>query len=105
LGDGGIPDETDDALGAFGLVRAKQEDTDTPFPVYWFNWDTLYIFCSTWMQWKRVVVQGRTVRDCIDWPQVESALNLNGIKRAQWPTIFVGLRAMQDEAIEYLSRS
>jgi hypothetical protein len=72
--------------------------------VYAINWETLIIFGATWKQWRKLVVGNRVVRDSVDFAQVESALTLSGIKRAQWPLIFEGLRAMENEALEYLNR-
>lgn len=44
-----------------------------------------------------IVKNNTEVRVGIDWSQVESAMNLSGIKRAQRPAIFEGLRAIQDD--------
>ncbi len=75
-----------------------------PFRVYAINWPTLEIFWATWNQWRKVVLKESLVRDGMDWTQVESALNLSGIKRAQWPMIFEGLGKMETEALQYLNR-
>ncbi len=102
---GGAPDETDTALNAFGLVReGAGEILDAPFRVHATNWPALNIFCATWQQWRKVAVNNNLVRDCMDWTQVEAALNLSGIKRAGWPLIFEGLRAAESEALKFLQR-
>lgn len=108
LGGGDVADETDTALAAFGLtqdvgVYGNTPELDEPFKVYAINWETLQVFWATWNQWRKVVIGNQAVRDCIDWAQVESALKLSKVKRGKWPMIFEGLRAMQDEVLEYLN--
>lgn len=105
LNGGAIPDETDEALASFGLIKDESvaHDGDEPFRVYAVNWETLQIFWATWKQWKKTTVGNSVVRDGIDWAQVESALKLSRIKRSRWTLIFEGLLAMQDEAIETLN--
>ena len=105
LGSGGDSrDDTDEALAAFGLQRDAAPILEPePFKVYAINWTTLNLFWSTWKQWRTVVLHDRAVRDSMDWMQVEAALNLSGIKRAQWPLIFEGLQAMEQQALECLN--
>ena len=100
---GAVPDESDDALAAFGLQRTDDSGlkTEEPFAVFCFNWRTLHIFLSTWNQW-HVVVGKELVRMGMNWGEVEAALKLSGIKRREWTVIFEGLLAMQDEAINIL---
>lgn len=104
--DGGeVQDDTDEALASFGLVREEILDASgESFAVYAINWPTLNVFFSTWNQWHRAVVNNNIVRCGMDWAQVEAALKLNRVERPQWPMIFEGLRAMEDEALEYLKR-
>jgi len=105
LDGGGTEDDTDDALAAFGLVLEGAEDeSDAPFRIYRSNWLTLAVFSATWNQWRKVWVKDRLVRECIDWSQVESALNLSNIDRAQWPQIFEGLKVAQQATLDYLNR-
>lgn len=105
LGGGTIPDETDKALAAFGLVQEVSErKTDQLFKVYDFNWSTLETFCATWPQWKKTVAGSRVIRDAIDWMQVECVMKFMRIRRSDWPLIFEGLQAMQNEALEILNR-
>lgn len=92
----------DESLAAFGLMREAPPQQDEPFRVYSFNWPTLTIFWSTWNQWRKVSVKNAVLRDSMDWAQVESAMNLSGIKRAQRPVIFEGLRALEAEALKIL---
>jgi len=47
---------------------------------------------------------GGAVRLGMDWGQVESSLRLAGIKRREWPVVFEGLQAMENEALETLNR-
>lgn len=100
---GGIHDDTDEALAKFGLVREEPENSQEPFPVYASNWQTMTIFWATWNQWRMRVVDKQVMREGMDWAQVESALSLSGIKRAQWPLIFEGLRTAETVAIEYFN--
>lgn len=104
--DGGeTEDETNEALAGFGLVlEGAEAASDAPFRIYRCNWAALGVFCATWQQWRKVWLKDRLVRECIDWAQVESVLNLAGIKRTQWPRIYEGLKAAQDEALDYLNR-
>lgn len=78
-------------------------DESAPFKVYAHNWPTLTLFWSTWNQWRKVVINNSAVRDSMDWQQVESAMNLSGIKRKQRVAIFEGLRALEPEALKILS--
>ena len=73
-------------------------DSDAPLLIYNFNWTTLSIFISTWSQW-HVVVAKELVRIGMNWVEVESALRLSGIRRSEWPVIFEGLQAMQNEVL------
>ena len=84
-------------------MQEGADSGDEPFAVYAFNWTILSIFWATWHQWKKIVIGTKIIRDAIDWTQVESALNLSKIKRAEWPHIFEGLRAAQDAALEHLN--
>ncbi len=77
---------------------AGEIDSDDPLPVYSFNWTTLSIFIATWSQW-HVVVARDLVRIGMNWGEVESALRMSGIKRSEWPVVFDGLQAMQNEAL------
>ena len=91
-------------MAAFGLVREGGEDEDHgPLRVYPCNWLTLNVFCSCWNQWRIVMGKDGPVRMGMDWSQVESALTLSGIKRREWPVIFEGLQAMENEAITSLN--
>jgi len=92
----------DESLAAFGLVREAPPQQDEPFRVYAFNWPTLTVFWATWNQWRKVLIGKTVVRDSMDWAQVESAMNLSGIKRAQRPAIFERLRALEAEALKVL---
>lgn len=59
---------------------------------------------ATWRQWRWISGgMGRPVRDGLDWQQVQSALELGGVNREDWPGIFSGLRVMQAEALEALA--
>ena len=50
-----------------------------------------------------MVVGKELVRVGMNWGEVEASLKLSGIKRREWPTIFEGLQAMQDEALTFFS--
>lgn len=105
LGGGDVPDEIDDALAAFGLVaEGNEESTDEPFKVYAINWETLQVFWFTWNQWRKLLIGNQAVRDCMDWSQVDAALNLSKVKRGKRPMIFEGLRAMEKEVLDYLNK-
>lgn len=93
----------DESLAAFGLVLDAEPQQNEPFRVYAFNWPTLTLFWSTWNQWRKLVIKNTVVRDSMDWASVESAMNLSGIKRAQRPAIFEGLRAMETTALKVLN--
>lgn len=99
-----MADEVDESLAAFGLMReGETEERSEPFRVYALNWPTLTLFWATWNQWRKVSINNTVVRDSMDWAQAESAMNLSGIKRAQRPTIFEGLRALEAEALKIMS--
>lgn len=57
-----------------------------------------------WRQWRWLSLMTSAMRQGLDWQQVESVLRLKRIGKKQWPGIFEGLDAMQDEALEALSR-
>lgn len=84
-------------------MREAAPQQEESFRVYSFNWPTLSLFWSTWNQWRKVVFQNSVARDSMDWAQVESAMNLSVIKRAQRPVIFEGLRAMEQVALNILN--
>lgn len=92
---GGSPDETDQALAAFGLKRTTAPENES-FGVYYFNWSAFCTFVNTWQQW-RIAPNG--ARAGMDWAQVESALRLARVARGEWPHVFTGLRAMQDAVL------
>lgn len=85
-------------------MREDGEDDSEPFRIFAVNWPTLQIFWATWKQWRKIAINNTQVRDCMDWTQAKAALELCGIKRTGWPLIFEGLRAAEQEAIEFLSK-
>jgi hypothetical protein len=74
------------------------EKKNEPLAVFYFNWQTLSVFISTWNQWN-VVAATELVRIGMNWSEVESSLKLSGVKRCNWPEIFEGLQVMQTEVL------
>jgi hypothetical protein len=97
VGGGESSDETDAALAAFGIKMADEKKNE-PLAVFYFNWQTLSVFISTWNQWNVVAVT-ELVRIGMNWSEVESSLKLSGVKRCNWPEIFEGLQVMQTEVL------
>lgn len=82
-------------LEAFGLQLEKPiepEGTD----VWPDNWLAVQSFAALSTQW-RLGPSGQLVG--LDYGAIPPTLDLLGIKRAEWPDVFAGLRVMEAEAI------
>ena len=58
-----------------------------------------------WRRWRYLTPPaGKAVRQCLDFAQVNAALEGMGIGRERWPEIHRGLDVMESEALDALAR-
>lgn len=83
-------------IGLADAAQEAREAREAPFAVLACNWRTAQIWGDLWRRWRKDR-QGQ--REALDLQQAESALALRRIPQTEWPAIFDGLLAMEDEAI------
>lgn len=86
----------------FGMEEEADNIAQRPTPTYevWpENIEVVNLFCSVATQWDFVLEMGAVLHRGLNYNQVKSALELMGIKRSRWPTLFHGLQVMEQAAL------
>ena len=79
-----------------------EEASGPPLEIWPDNAATVNAFIAMGTQWRTGGMAG--LPSGLDYAALPAVLRLTGIKRAEWPEVFEGLRVMEDVALETIRK-
>lgn len=86
-------------------ARRKLKPPDSHFHVWEENWPVVVLFSELATQWRVQVGMSSVVYFGLDYPSVESVMNVQRIPRAARAELLHGLRVMENAALPLLNKN
>jgi hypothetical protein len=84
-------------------VAAEAEPVEAAFEVHEDAWESWLFFLQVSRQWVYVVagggMGGTAVRQCLNWPGIESMARMSGTPRRQWPGLYADLGLIEEAVL------